>query len=179
MSALIMRIIDLEKTKTRPWRHIHTTSGFQDQKARTSRFQAKKPRHREKDTTHCDSKAFFQRTKATTSRFQDWKTMTLCFQDQKTTTTSFCGTLTLMPPDKVSILSPNARKIRIRKTPNTDTFYAVSLCLSQCLCICSPSLFCICISFYWKPSSVFRFCLFDPCGLLYEKSCQWFEFKKK
>ena len=42
MSALIMRIIDLEKTKTRPWRHIHTTSGFQDQKARTSRFQGQK-----------------------------------------------------------------------------------------------------------------------------------------
>ena len=63
----------------------------------------KKPRHRETETVdqrHRDSKTFFQRTKSHDIKIPRLKTTTSRFQSQKATTSSSCGILTLIPPDK-------------------------------------------------------------------------------
>ena len=49
---------------------------------------------------HCDSKAFFRGQKSHNIEIPRLKTTTSRFQDQKATTLSFCGFLTLMLLDK-------------------------------------------------------------------------------
>ena len=67
---------------------------------------------------------FFQREKITASRFRDWETTILRFQDQKATTSTFSGVLTLMSPDMVGIpfFFPSTADIQInRPQPRTVT----------------------------------------------------------
>ena len=67
---------------------------------------------------------FFQREKITASRFRDWETTILRFQDQKATTSTFSGVLTLMSPDMVGIpfFFPSTADIQINwPQPRTVT----------------------------------------------------------
>ena len=86
-----------------PWRHIYTTSRFQDKKATTSRFQGQKTatsRNGDNNPWDRDSKTFFQKTshgiEIPRLKNQDIKIPRL-----KATTSSFHGILILMPPDSI------------------------------------------------------------------------------
>ena len=99
MLTLICGIIDLVKTKTRPWRHIYHDIEIPRLKShdievpRTKNHDIEKRRHISHDIVI--PRRFFRGQKATTSRFQG----------QKATTSSSCGILTLMPPDKSETVS--------------------------------------------------------------------------
>ena len=106
-----MRVVDLVKTKTRPWRHIYHDIGIPRPKNRDIEFQGLKYHgEKQRQLSHdiVIPRYFFRGQKATISRFQDSKTMTSRFQEQKATTSSFCGILTYTPPDMFLCYSEKA-----------------------------------------------------------------------
>ena len=122
MSTLIMWVIDLGKTKTRPWRHIYHDIGIpRPESHETSRFQGQKTTTLETETTdprHRDSKAFFQRTKGHDIEIPRLKNHNIEIPRPKSHDIEFLWNSDPYAPWYVSLVSiiylPSAKNCRVR-----------------------------------------------------------------